>query len=185
MSNPEHKDKPVYSLAQMGSFEQFFKKEYPFVCQIIHIYVNDHARVEDIAQELFAELWVKREAVFIHTSVQAYLRRMAVSRALNYLRDTRKYNWDELDAANENVQNATFQDPSVIQNMEESELRKIIDEAIGKLPEKCRIVFLLSRHEELSYGEISRQLNISVKTVENQIGKALKLLKLALAGRRG
>lgn len=185
MSNPEHKDKPVYALAQMGSFEQLFKKEYAFVCQIVRIYVNDHAKVEDIAQELFAELWVKRESIFIHTSLQAYLRRMAVSRALNYLRDTRKYNWDELDAATENVQNVTYQDPSVIQNMEESELRKIIDVAIGKLPEKCRIVFLLSRDEELSYGEISRQLNISVKTVENQIGKALKLLKLALANRRG
>ena len=64
-------------------------------------------------------------------------------------------------------------------------MKKVIDDAITALPEKCRIVFLLSRNDELSYAEISRELNISMKTVENQIGKALKLLRLALAEHRG
>jgi len=85
----------------------------------------------------------------------------------------------------EAIQDKNFQDASVIQQLEETDLKERIDGAIQKLPEKCRIVFLLSRHDELSYAEISRQLNISVKTVENQVGKALKLLRLALADNRG
>ena len=180
MAGPEHTDRPLIPLSQMGSFEQLFRREYPFVCQVVSRYVAERSKVEDIAQDLFSELWVKRESIYIHTSVQAYLRSMAVSRALNYLRDTKKYDWDELDPLNEALHPAAAQEANVIQNLEEQELKEKLEKAILLLPEKCRIVFLLSRNDELSYAEISRQLSISVKTVENQIGKALKLLKLAL-----
>jgi RNA polymerase sigma-70 factor (ECF subfamily) len=64
-------------------------------------------------------------------------------------------------------------------------LRKRLDAAIATLPEKCRIVFLLNRQDEMSYAEVADQLNISIKTVENQIGKALKLLRKAVAEHRG
>jgi len=185
MSNPENIDKPSIDLSQAGSFEQLFREHYPYVCQIIYRYVADKSKVEDIAQEIFTELWMKKDSIHIHTSIPAYLRRMAISRALNHIRDTKKYNWDELDMTSDATQEKNFQDASIIQQMEENELKKRIDAAIKRLPDKCRIVFLLSRHDELSYLEISRQLNISVKTVENQIGKALKLLRLALADHRG
>jgi RNA polymerase sigma-70 factor (ECF subfamily) len=69
--------------------------------------------------------------------------------------------------------------------MEESELGRKIDQAIHRLPEKCRIVFLMSRAEEMSYAEIAANLGISIKTVENQIGKALKLLRHEISGHRG
>ena len=162
-----------------------FKQHYAYVCQVVFRYIRDKSKVEDIAQEIFAELWVKKDVIHIHTSIPAYLRRMAISRALNYIRDTKKYDWDELDLTVESVQESVIQDPSAIHQLEESDLRMKIDHAIQQLPEKCRIVFLLSRNDELSYAEISRQLNISVKTVENQIGKALKLLRIALTGDRG
>lgn len=185
MSNPEHIDKPSIILSNAGSFEQLFREQYAYVCQIIYRYVGDKSRVEDIAQEIFAELWIKKDTIHIHTSIAAYMRRMAISRALNHIRDTKKYNWDELDMSSDATREKNYQDASVIQHMEEAELKDRIEAAIQKLPEKCRIVFLLSRYDELSYSEISRQLNISVKTVENQIGKALKLLRLALADNRG
>ena len=185
MSNPEHTNKPAILLSQIGPFEQLFREQYPFVCQIIYRYVRDKSKVEDIAQDIFAELWVKKDVIQIHTSVTAYLRRMAVSRALNHIRDTKKYNWDELDIEAEPGNDPAYQGSSAIQRLEEADLKNKIDQAIERLPEKCRMVFLLSRDEELSYAEISRQLNISVKTVENQIGKALKLLRSALADNRG
>ncbi|HUR31621.1 MAG TPA: RNA polymerase sigma-70 factor [Saprospiraceae bacterium] len=169
----------------MGSFEQLFRQQYTFVCQTVYRYIRDKSKVEDIAQEIFAELWMKKDVIHIHTSIQSYLRRMAVTRALNYIRDTRKYNWDELDITVESVQESIIQDPTAIHQLEESDLRNKIDHVIQQLPEKCRIVFLLSRNDELSYSEISRQLNISIKTVENQIGKALKLLRIALTDDRG
>lgn len=178
-------EKPSVILSQMGPFEQLFKNQYPFVCAIVHKYVADKSKVEDIAQELFAELWIKRDQISIHTSVAAYLRRMAVSRALNYLRDTKKYNWDDLDTVSDTPSEATYQPPEAIQRLEAEELQKSLQTAIEKLPEKCRIIFLLSRYDELSYAEIAQSLNISIKTVENQIGKALKYLRLALSDSRG
>lgn len=180
MTIPEQTGKPTILLSQMGSFELLFRQQYPFVCQVIHKYVGERSKVEDIAQEIFAELWMKRDVIQIHTSIGAYLRRMAVTRALNYIRDTKKYTWDELNMTSEVAHESITQNITVLDRLEESELRKKIQVAIDRLPEKCRIVFLLSRHDELSYAEISRQLNISIKTVENQIGKALKLLRAAL-----
>src|SRR5687767_11379633 len=110
MSESTHPGKSSIILSQIGPFEQLFKERYAFVCNVIHKYVGDKSKVEDIAQELFTELWMKKDVISIHTSVDAYLRKMAVSRALNYLRDTRKYNWDELDLASESPQNTGFQD---------------------------------------------------------------------------
>jgi RNA polymerase sigma-70 factor (ECF subfamily) len=162
-----------------------FRQHYSYVCNIIHKYVGDKSKVEDIAQELFSELWIKRDTILIHTSLVAYLRRMAISRSLNYLRDTRKHDWDDLESAADTLQDPMYQSPAAIMQLEMAELRSRIDQAIEGLPEKCRVVFLLSRNDEMSYAEISQQLGISVKTVENQIGKALKLLRLALQDYRG
>jgi RNA polymerase sigma-70 factor (ECF subfamily) len=159
--------------------ERMFRQYYNMVCNTINFYLRDRNSTEDVAQEMFAELWAKRNQLIIHTSVPAYLRRMAVTRALNYIRDSRKHNWDELETTDPgNYQSAT--EPDVLQHMEESELARRIDQAILRLPEKCRIVFLMSRVEEMSYAEIASSLNISVKTVENQIGKALKSLRLSI-----
>ena len=81
----------------MDSVEQMFKQHYAFVCNVIHMYVRDRTKTEDIAQEIFAELWIKRDQLHIHTSVPAYLRRMAVTRSLNYIRDTKRHAWEELE----------------------------------------------------------------------------------------
>jgi RNA polymerase sigma-70 factor (ECF subfamily) len=169
----------------MDSVEQMFKQHYAFVCKVVHAYVRDRTKTEDIAQDIFAELWVKREQLHIHTSVTAYLRRMAISRSLNYIRDTRKHTWEEIELSADQDPAFTAHEADVISKMEETELRQRLDLAIEALPEKCRLVFLLSRQEEMSYAEVARELDISVKTVENQIGKALKLLRLAVAGHRG
>lgn len=185
MSTPESTGQPAFLFSDTGSFEQLFRQNYGQVCNIIHRYVSDKSKVEDIAQEMFAELWTKKDSLQIHTSISAYLRRMAISRTLNYMRDSRKYNWEELESGMDTEPAMAVQEATVIQSLEESELKKTLETAINKLPEKCRVIFMLSRYDELSYAEISRQLNISIKTVENQIGKALKQLRLALTESRG
>lgn len=169
----------------MDSVEQLFKLHYAFVCNVIHTYVRDRTKTEDIAQEIFAELWVKRDQLHIHTSVPAYLRKMAVTRSLNYIRDTKKHAWEELEATTEFDHSFAGHQTDAIQHMEAAELKMALDAAIEGLPEKCRMVFQLNRQEEMSYTEVANHLGISVKTVENQIGKALKLLRLAIAGHGG
>jgi len=149
------------------------------------MYVRDRTKTEDIAQEIFTELWIKRDQLHIHTSVPAYLRRMAVTRSLNYIRDSKRHAWEELEATTEFDPVFAGYQADAIQHMEAAELKLALDAAIEALPEKCRMVFQLNRQEEMSYAEVAKQLGISVKTVENQIGKALKLLRLAIAGHGG
>jgi RNA polymerase sigma-70 factor (ECF subfamily) len=179
---PQEKPSPV--ITDPASLERIFKQYYGVVCNTIYHYIRDKSKTEDVAQEMFAELWQKRDHLVIHTSLAAYLRRMAVTRSLNYIRDNHRHQWDELEPVDAGITYGVT-NPDVIEHMEEAELKVKIDEAIQHLPEKCRIVFLMSRTEEMSYAEIASALNISLKTVENQIGKALKLLRQHLAEHRG
>jgi RNA polymerase sigma-70 factor (ECF subfamily) len=130
---------------------------------------------EDIAQAIFLELWKKRNALDIRTSVGAYLHKMALSRALNYLRDHKKHSHDPDDR----LTSVPAEDNPLVRITDE-ELNSVIGQAIDSLPPRCREVFMLSRFEGMSYQEISLALDISPKTVENQISKALMLLREAV-----
>ncbi|MBK7872326.1 MAG: RNA polymerase sigma-70 factor [Saprospiraceae bacterium] len=142
---------------------------------MVYQVVADAVIAEDIGQEVFFEIWRRKDQLVINTSLKAYLRRSAVNRTLNYLRD-RKIKWED-DQELPMLEDDT---PSTTQLLEAEELQEHIDNAIDQLPEKCRIVFMLSRQEDLSYQEIADHLNISIKTVENQISKALKHLRAVL-----
>jgi len=152
-----------------------FRRHYSFICRAVYRVLKDNVVAEDIAQEVFFGLWKKRETLKITTSVPAYLKRAAVNKSLNYIRD-QKIKFDDEDQLPllSNNQSTTQQ------QLEANDLQKQIDDAIDSLPEKCRLVFTLSRFEEMSYKEIASELDISIKTVENQISKALKYLRLAL-----
>ncbi len=153
-----------------------FRLHYSFICQAVYRVIPDQNLAEDLAQEVFLELWRKRDQLQVNTSLKAYLRRAAVNRSLNYIRD-RKISF-ELDDSQVPIASGL---PTIGQHLEAEELQRFIDQAIDQLPERCRVVFVLSRFEQLSYAEIAENLDISVKTVENQISKALKLLRAALA----
>lgn len=135
----------------------------------------DQNIAEDLAQEVFFDLWRKRDKLNIKTSLKAYLRRAAVNKTLNYIRD-KKINFEEEDK----IPDLDNEQTSVIQKMSADELQVKITAAIDSLPERCRIIFSLSRYEEMTYKEIAQKLDISIKTVENQISKALSILRVAL-----
>jgi RNA polymerase sigma-70 factor (ECF subfamily) len=156
------------------AIEVLFRQYYRYVTRMVYRVVADAAVAEDLAQEVFFEMWRRKDQLNL-TSIQAYLRRAALNRTLNYLRD-RKMKWED-DRVLPDLPSA---ETPTHQAMETHELEDMIRQSIDRLPEKCRLVFLLSRFEELSYQEIAERLGISVKTVENQIGKALKYLRTAL-----
>jgi len=158
------------------AMELIFRQYYIFVCRsITRILPNGHI-AEDLAQDVFHDLWKKRDTLVIKSSLTAYLRRAAVNKTLNFIRD-RKIKWDDEPA----LETMTSAVPNARQNLEEQELRKLIDRTIDGLPERCRLVFTLSRFEEMTYQEIANELGISIKTVENQMSKALRILKTVLA----
>lgn len=152
-----------------------FKEHYAFLCQAIIRVVKDPIVAEDLAQDVFHDLWKRRENLQISTSIKAYLRRAGVNKTLNYIRD-KKVKWDDEDKLPLMAASA----PSASDTLEGQDLKKLIDQTIDGLPERCRLIFTLSRFEEMSYKEIAGSLNISVKTVENQMSKALKILREAL-----
>jgi len=155
--------------------ELLFKKFYSHVCYAVYRIIPDTTTSEDIAQDVFLEIWRKRETIEIKSSVKAYLKRAGVNKALNHIR-SKKVNFENDDSYE--MKNLSIRDHG--DDVEVQDLQAIIDQAIDSLPERCRIVFSLSRFEELSYKEIAAKLDISVKTVENQIGKALKILRTAV-----
>ena len=153
-----------------------FEIYYQEVCQHIYRIIPDQQVCQDIAQSIFLEFWQKRSTFNIRTSVGAYLHKMARSRSLNYLRDNKHLMYDDENAVKDEPDNLS----SPLDQIIEAELGAVITQAIDQLPARCRAVFALSRYEHMSYKEISEALQISVKTVENQISKALQQLRLTL-----
>jgi RNA polymerase sigma-70 factor (ECF subfamily) len=149
-----------------------FKEHYAFLCQVIIRMVKDPHVAEDLAQDVFHDLWKRREGLDISISIRAYLRRAGVNKTLNYIRD-QKIKWDD----ESKLPMIPSKAPSATDALANQDLEKLIEQTIDGLPERCRLVFTLSRFEEMSYKEIASSLDISVKTVENQMSKALKTLR--------
>jgi len=155
-----------------SAFQEIFRQHYPSACKAIRRFIKESSIIEDLAQDVFVRFWEKRHQINITTSIGAYIHRMAVNEALTFLRKQKRFQQDS-------IEDFSFADKqsSSIEVMEGEELKVKIKRAIDSLPSKCRTVFLLSRHEELSYKEIAAKLDISVKTVENQMGKALRVMR--------
>lgn len=160
-----------------SALRAIFNRHYPRLLSDIYRLIPDEDTCKDLAQEVFVELWRKRAALDIHTSLRAYLRRAAVNRALNHLKTSKKILLEQPDERHyEPFDHAGEQQ---VRERQES-MEQALAEAIAGLPEKCRLVFTLSRFENLSHREIAEQLGISVKTIENQITKAMRMLRDAL-----
>lgn len=146
-------------------YEELVKKVYRII--------SDQQVAEDLIQELMLEIWNKARVLNIQTSLKAYLHRSAFNRTMNYIK-LKKLVFEDLSLVKEeDIQEVS--DAEWIHNQENR--YKTLAERINLLPEKCRIVFMMSKYEEMSYAEIAKALDISVKTVENQISKAFKFLR--------
>jgi RNA polymerase sigma-70 factor (ECF subfamily) len=139
------------------------------------VYAADVA--EELVQDIFLKLWTKRQQLADIESLKTYLYRASRNQALNHLRRLKlERRWqEEHGGEDEPVANIGADEEAT-----EQELSQAVQEAIGRLPPRCREVFLLSRDGGLTYAEIARTLDISVKTVETQMGRALKALRTAL-----
>ena len=157
-----------------SALKELFQAYHGYVCATIYKIVKERNTVEDLAQEVFLRFWQKRKQINISTSIQAYLRRMAINEALGHLRKQKVF---EEEINNETMGGSTSGGEGQYLH---SELQDQVRTAIDQLPVRCRTVFQLSRYEEMSYKEIAAEMDISVKTVENQMGKALKFLRTEL-----
>jgi RNA polymerase sigma-70 factor, ECF subfamily len=172
----ELSDKKVLEEIQSGSetaYEMMFRIYYQPLCRYAYSFLQDKEEAEEVVQATFIALWEKRSSIDIQTSFKAYLYRMVRNSCLNVIKHEKI---KQQHVAHElAVMEVSYE--SVSQKVYASELELKIAEAIKTLPEQCRYVFQLSRFEELKYQEIAEQLQISVKTVENHMGKALRVMR--------
>lgn len=178
MNQEEWTDEQLIVLLKKDSgkaVEKIFQKYYTFLCKVVYRILPDAVLVEDLVQEVFMELWRKHPTIRVQSSLKAYLKRATVNKTLNYIRDN-KMKFESEDSTYKMEGNLV----PVNKQMEANELQQLVQVAVDYLPERCRIIFTLSRFEQLSYKEIAQKLDISVKTVENQISKAIKILKKQL-----
>lgn len=150
-----------------------FRTHYQPLCQYAYSFLQDRDESEEIVQATFLNIWEKRASLSVETSFKSYLFRAVRNACLN----TIKHNKIKQRHAEESLATLDRVHESTSQSVISGELDQKIGEAMMALPEQCRIIFQLSRFEELKYAEIAAQLNLSIKTVENQMGKALKIMR--------
>ena len=160
-----------------AAFDTMFRAHYAHLVGFAQAMLRDRAAAEELVQDVMLELWRRRAEITISESLRAYLLRATRNRALNQLRHVKVAQRAEPQLMGEESLNATGASKLVA-----GELRDALTAAVAELPPACREVFVLSRSHGLRYAEIAGTLGISVKTVESQMGKALKHLRARLAG---
>lgn len=153
-------------------FKSNFKSLVSYACSI----VKDEIVAEELVQNVFCKLWERNPNLDIRETIGGYLYRAVYYESLNYFKHQKVRDVYEAHALAQNasVADTTFQ-------LQYDELETRFNQALNQLPERCRTVFQMCRFEELRYQEIAQRLDIPVKTVENQMGKALRLLRLHLS----
>ena len=153
-----------------AAFDRLFRKYYSPLCDFVTRIVKSQDATEDIVQEVFARLWIDRAEWLPEISVRAYLHKAVRNTALNYLKHLQVItSWSS--------KQSEISGGDVAEEVANRELLSALHEAIEHLPEGSRTIFLLNREEGLTYTEIADVLNISKKTVETQMGRALKALR--------
>jgi RNA polymerase sigma-70 factor (ECF subfamily) len=154
-------------------FERLFREHFTGLCYFAQKYLGDLDSSKEIVHNVFIKVWEGRNEFDWEKPAKSYLFTSVYNRSMNFIRDNKKFVDNEgIHTSDSPNEPGEFHDI-----MEVSELEGKINKAIDKLPEKCREVFKLNRFEGKKYAEIAEKLNISVKTVETQMSKALKVLK--------
>lgn len=177
-------DAAVLSRLRAGdaaTFDGTFRRWYPSLVRFAQRILTDRAQAEEIVQDVFLELWHRRETLEGTASAQAWLFLAARNRAFNVLRRERMIA-RLTPRVNVAIAPARYDEASdALAGIEEAELHDAISHAIDALPPRCREVFMLSRRRGLRHAQIAAQLGITVKAVEAQITRALRQLRDVLS----
>lgn len=166
------------------TYNALFRLYYPNLLFYVTRLVGE-ADAEDIIQDVFCELWRRKDTMILGDQIQSYLYRSAYTRALNVLK--RRVVKDKYSTVMEEINRkrvesyCPHEQNEIIKRLENRELQLVIKSAIDELPEKCKVVFRLSYLHDMKNKEISETMGISLRTVEAHIYKALKTLRARLA----
>ncbi len=167
---------------ELTKLKEIFYFYFDSLCHYSESIIKDRFYAEDVVIECFERFWEDKEEINVKENIRNYLFRSVRNRSIDHLRRKKRYLEIEIEKAVEltslKVSAAYFDatDP-----VELKELEQKIEDAINRLPEACKTIFLLNRKHGLKYKEVAEQLNLSVNTVEVQMGRALKKLKVSLS----
>jgi RNA polymerase sigma-70 factor (ECF subfamily) len=161
----------------IGQFETLFRSSYVSLVKYAKTLVKDHDSAEEIVQNLFFTLWQNRENLKIENSLNGYLFRSVHNRCLHYFEHLRVVERHAQEMYKE--QEGGTESPAEI--LLYKELQTLITRTLEKLPERCGRIFCMNRFEGLKYAEIAEKLSVSIKTVEANMGKAIKEFRKVLA----
>lgn len=158
------------------SFKKLFDKHYSELCSLAYNYLKDVEKSKDVVQEVYIKVWEKKQNLITEKNAHYYLFTSVKNNCIDILRK-HKYT---LSLSDEVVAN-TLADDEIDNNHDESDkhitVQEFIQKALEELPPKCKIIFMMSRFDKMTYKQIAEKLNISVKTVENQMGKAIRIMR--------
>jgi RNA polymerase sigma-70 factor, ECF subfamily len=163
----------IHGKGEVDAFKHVFNACYESLCQYACTMVKDMDEAEDIVQSVFLKIWEKRGNLEIR-EMRSYLFKAVYHQCINDL---------ERKTVRQHHQQHEAKDPSLFVQQPEvfpTELEEKLRDAINALPDQCRLIFVMSRYEELRYAEIAQKLGLSVNTIENQISKALRVLRSKL-----
>lgn len=159
------------------AFDELFRAHYPGLCRFAARILGSQAKAEDVIQELFLYIWERHDRIGDDPPSRAYLYRAAHNAAINGLRHLRvERRWAEREGFS-----GETAEPSAAEELDHDELAAAVTRAVERLPDRCRLIYTLSRQEQLTYQEIAKTLGLSVKTVEAQMARAFRLLRTSLA----
>lgn len=158
-----------------SSYKILFEKYYVRLCSYAYSYISDSEESREIVQDIYLKIWEQKDILEVQSSIRSYLYQSVKNKSLNHIRNikNRREHHNVIPIQN-------YESPKALLDLDESDLKDKLYEALESLPPKCRKIFQLSRLEGKRHKEIATALGISAKTVENQIGIALKVLKIQL-----
>jgi RNA polymerase sigma-70 factor, ECF subfamily len=173
------RDSEIVGRIRQGDIKQFetlFRSSYVSLVKYARTLIKDQDTAEEIVQDLFFRLWQDKEKFKIESSLNGYLFRAVHNRCLHYI--------EHLKVVERHAKEVSFEEEESSQNPSEilqyKELQAKIAGIIEKLPGRCGTIFCMNRFEGLKYAEIAEKLSVSVKTVEANMGRALKEFRKAL-----
>jgi RNA polymerase sigma-70 factor, ECF subfamily len=172
-------DKQLFEKISNGSkahFDSLFSKYYAQLVRFAMGYLHDGPAAEEMVQDVFVRIWENAPRIEIETSILAYLYTSVRNQALNFIKhENIKKKYEQEQALFVNADANDFEEKVNLKFF-----RQLLAITVGSLPEKCREIFEMAKFEGLTYDEIAEYLQVSEKTVENQMGIALKKLRDAM-----
>ena len=155
------------------AFEKLFREYFTSLMAFSRRILGDEDDAKEVVHQVFIKLWERRSEIDLSTSLKSYLFTSVNNRSLNVIRDRRKFSSEEVPER--------VGEWDVSAQLESMELEEQIHKVIDSLPERCRVIFCMSRIEKMTYQEIADSLSLSIKTVETQIGRALTIFRKKLS----